>query len=119
MAKTSTENTVKPKNTVKAMAEWLMSQDGYKDWSLEDAKKAYNQAHNPKNETGKSFRKKAYYEVFPDKAPKAPGLKLSFTEALAQLQDAYNRKEPDLKEMSKDDLSALLFKVAEALKVAK
>ena len=119
MATSSTAKSGQPKVTVQGMADWIKSQAGYENWTLAQAKKAYNQANNPKNELGKSFRTKAYYKVFPDKEPEPEPLKLSFTEALEQLQNAYNRKEPDLKGMSRDDLNALLFKVTDALKVAK
>lgn len=100
-------------------AAWLMKQKGFKDWSLEEAKKAYNTEMNPDKVPGRYFRDAAYYIVFPDKAPKPKPLNLSFEDALVQLQNAYNRKEPDLKGMSRDDLNALLFKVTDALKVAK
>jgi len=119
MATSSNEKSGSPKNTVKGMAEWLKNQAGFENWTLEQAKDAYNKANNPKNETGKFFREKGYYAVFPDKEPEPEPLKLSFADALVQLQNAYDRKEPDLKGMSKDDLIALLLKVNDALKVAK
>jgi hypothetical protein len=100
-------------------AAWLMQQNGFKDWTLKKAKEAYNSEMNPEKRPGRYFRDAAYYIVFPDKAPEPEPLKLSFADALVQLQNAYDRKEPDLKGMSKDDLIALLLKVNDALKVAK
>jgi hypothetical protein len=119
MATSSSAKSGSPLNTVKGMADWLKSQSGYEGWSLEDAKDAFNKANNPKNATGKFFREKAYYVIFPDREPEPEPLKLSFAEALEQLHNAYNRKEPDLKGMSKDDLNSLLFKVTDALRSAK
>lgn len=119
MATSSSEKSGSPKITVQGMADWVKSQPGFEKWSLQEAKDAYNKANNPKKQMGRFFRDNAYYLVFPDKKPEPEPLKLSFTEALEQLQNAYNRKEPDLKGMSRDDLNALLFKVTDALKVAK
>ena len=101
------------------MADWLKNQAGYEKWTLDAAKKAYNKANNPKNQMGRFFRDNAYYLVFPDKKPEPEPLKLSFADALVQLQNAYNGKKPDLKGMSKADLEDLLIQVVDALKVAK